>query len=91
MTSRDHYIGVSESESSVSNVKYLFKAVTSFPERALSTMLLAIASEFPGSFASACCKATSASSNRPRCISATACDIKLWDEDPDGAASSSKT
>jgi len=71
---------------------YAFNCFGSLPAMISRTMLLAIASVSFGSFAKACLRAASASSNRPRWISATACEIKLWFADVDGAcASSSKT
>jgi len=69
-----------------------FSCVASLPAITLRAMLLAMISELFGSFARACCNAASASSSRPRWISATAWETRLWVDDVAGAcASSSKT
>ena len=68
---------------------YLLNSDASFPAITFKTRLLAIASAFLGSFARTWFRAASASSTRPRWISATAWDIRLEFEEVDGACASS--
>lgn len=71
---------------------YLVSSLVSFPEMTLRTTIFEMISAFWGSLTSACCSAASASSKRPRWISATACETRLCVDDVAGAcASSSKT